>query len=483
MPLPRVAEQLVRDERDSSRLLCPLFEPIELVDVTLPPMPTARRVTVIAHELRGFQPVGGMGTATTFLALALARGWVTRSRFCSGSTRSASIDPTGRASTTMPAFGSGPSRAATNPWSRGTSRTRTASRSGCKTDPPDVVDRPRLRRSGVLGAASATGRHRVRGHAVRRLLPRDETLRRGPISERRDRRPADRARRQRARAGGRGARGRRRQPERVPPRLDARAQAGSCPEQTLVIPYFTRSEATGEPAATTARPDPDPLRRLAFFGRVDEKKGLRLFAAALNAARAGAAATDSSSSSSARRPRRGRPSASQSLLSDETKRALRRVRSRPSSTSRRHSRAQAAPARSAVIPSLHDNSPNTVYECLEHGIPFIASNVGGVPELIAPERSRPTSSSSRPPKASTSRAQARARRRTRPCSGATGVRPRASRPTAGPRCSRCGRSDGGARRRRDGDDASTSSSCAARRRRRSCAASRRSKTRRTQTSR
>ena len=32
-----------------------------------------RRVTVIAHELRGFLPVGGMGTATSFLALALAR--------------------------------------------------------------------------------------------------------------------------------------------------------------------------------------------------------------------------------------------------------------------------------------------------------------------------------------------------------------------------------------------------------------------------
>ena len=36
-------------------------------------MPGARRVTVIAHELRGFHPSGGMGTATAFLALALAR--------------------------------------------------------------------------------------------------------------------------------------------------------------------------------------------------------------------------------------------------------------------------------------------------------------------------------------------------------------------------------------------------------------------------
>src|SRR5512133_217753 len=36
-------------------------------------MATARRVTLIAHELRGFVPAGGMGTATSFLALALSR--------------------------------------------------------------------------------------------------------------------------------------------------------------------------------------------------------------------------------------------------------------------------------------------------------------------------------------------------------------------------------------------------------------------------
>src|SRR5947209_12049804 len=35
--------------------------------------PDMARVTVVAYELRGFAPVGGMGTATTFLALALAR--------------------------------------------------------------------------------------------------------------------------------------------------------------------------------------------------------------------------------------------------------------------------------------------------------------------------------------------------------------------------------------------------------------------------
>jgi hypothetical protein len=36
------------------------------------------------------------------------------------------------------------------------------------------------------------------------------------------------------------------------------------------------------------------------------------------------------------------------------------------------------------MPSLQENSPNAVYECLERRIPFVASNVGGVRELIAP---------------------------------------------------------------------------------------------------
>jgi len=37
------------------------------------------------------------------------------------------------------------------------------------------------------------------------------------------------------------------------------------------------------------------------------------------------------------------------------------------------------------MPSLEDNSPSTVYECLESGIPFLASDAGGTTELIAPE--------------------------------------------------------------------------------------------------
>jgi glycosyltransferase involved in cell wall biosynthesis len=36
----------------------------------------------------------------------------------------------------------------------------------------------------------------------------------------------------------------------------------------------------------------------------------------------------------------------------------------------------------AVIPSLDENLPNTVFECLQWGVNFIASNVGGIPELL-----------------------------------------------------------------------------------------------------
>ncbi|HEY9250869.1 MAG TPA: glycosyltransferase, partial [Rariglobus sp.] len=41
--------------------------------------------------------------------------------------------------------------------------------------------------------------------------------------------------------------------------------------------------------------------------------------------------------------------------------------------------------RLVVLPSLVDNLPNTVLECLGAALPFIASNTGGIPEMIAAE--------------------------------------------------------------------------------------------------
>jgi glycosyltransferase involved in cell wall biosynthesis len=46
---------------------------------------------------------------------------------------------------------------------------------------------------------------------------------------------------------------------------------------------------------------------------------------------------------------------------------------------------QSGNGRVAVMPSLVENSPYAVLECLALGIPFMASTVGGIPELIHPE--------------------------------------------------------------------------------------------------
>jgi len=43
------------------------------------------------------------------------------------------------------------------------------------------------------------------------------------------------------------------------------------------------------------------------------------------------------------------------------------------------------PGTLAVMPSLLENSPYAVAECLEHGIPFLAADVGGTAELVAEE--------------------------------------------------------------------------------------------------
>ena len=39
--------------------------------------------------------------------------------------------------------------------------------------------------------------------------------------------------------------------------------------------------------------------------------------------------------------------------------------------------------RMAVVSSLADNFPNTVLECVGAGVPLLASNVGGIPEIIS----------------------------------------------------------------------------------------------------
>lgn len=135
------------------------------------------------------------------------------------------------------------------------------------------------------------------------------------------------------------------------------------------------------------RPDPPaprpglPVRELVFFGRLEQRKGVVLFCDALDRLKLppGVSLTllgktapvdgqDGLAYTLARAQRWGL--AVQHIGDKDTAAALGYLRQ---------------DGRLAIIPSLIENSPCTVLECLLEGIPLLAANVGGVAELIAPQ--------------------------------------------------------------------------------------------------
>jgi O-antigen biosynthesis protein len=341
-----------------------------------------RRITLVANELRGFLPVGGMGTATTFLALALAR--------------------LGHSPEVL--LGWRPDRALDPYWEavyrRAEIRIRRASETGVpvepehfavmrnvecalRADPPDVViahefGAPayaalRLRQAGLafedtLFVAFCHGARRYAMDIAPNLGTRDlqRTLAVASL-EQASVELADVV---------------------VTPSaylMDwMRSRGWRLPDRTHVIPYFTRSDATGEASARAPATEGTALQRLAFFGRVDERKGLKPFAGALNA-------LEPELLDGLELEFVGKTTATWTrnrvlaLLSESTISALRRVTFHTGLDQHEALALLMRPGTLAVMPSLRETFSNTVYECLEHGIPFIASNVGGIPELVASE--------------------------------------------------------------------------------------------------
>jgi glycosyltransferase involved in cell wall biosynthesis len=144
------------------------------------------------------------------------------------------------------------------------------------------------------------------------------------------------------------------------------------PDTARVIQYVRESAALEAPAAARGY-ERAAIRRLAFFGQLREGKGVRIFLAALERLRdrldgmevvfLGAATPRWS----AERIRAAWPAARVETELGH-KAALAELR---------------RPGTLAVMPSLLDNSPNTVSECIEQGIPFVATATGGIPELVA----------------------------------------------------------------------------------------------------
>src|SRR5438067_567603 len=151
-----------------------------------------------------------------------------------------------------------------------------------------------------------------------------------------------------------------------------RQQGWRLPEATHVIPSVLESGATGQ-AAQKAQLDPDGrTRRIVFFGRLEERKGVRPFLDALNAlepeALAGLELEFLGPPTPAWPPDRVR-----ALLSPHTIEAFSGVQFATGLERQEALAHLARPGTLAVMPSLEDNSPSTVYECIDFGIPFIAS--------------------------------------------------------------------------------------------------------------
>ncbi|MGC8625388.1 MAG: glycosyltransferase [Phycisphaerae bacterium] len=159
-----------------------------------------------------------------------------------------------------------------------------------------------------------------------------------------------------------------------------REQGWEFPANTYVQPYVLPEANT---AVSQSRPAQNKITEIVFFGRLDNRKGLQLFCAALEQSRL--------------RDRRditvvflGRSVDINALNSAKVIRWRSKNWRCPVKLITDFGRDEAVeflrqPGRLAVIASLADNSPNTVYECLSNGIPMLTLHTGGIPEVIAME--------------------------------------------------------------------------------------------------
>src|SRR5919201_4672783 len=156
------------------------------------------------------------------------------------------------------------------------------------------------------------------------------------------------------------------------------AQGWRMPDATQVIPHVTRAAATGEPQPR-AEPSDERTRRIAFFGRLEERKGIRPFIEGVNALPA-EALQDVEVEFIGRPTRAWSPDRVRSLLEKRTNVSFATDLDQPEALA-----LLARPGTVAVMPSFEETFGNTVRECLDYGIPFIASTAAAIRELVARE--------------------------------------------------------------------------------------------------
>ena len=151
------------------------------------------------------------------------------------------------------------------------------------------------------------------------------------------------------------------------------------PEKTFVQPYV-RPATARKPLSDADRCH--QIKELVFFGRLEVRKGLVLFCDALDQLKDDPQLRHASLTFLGKADKIGNRD-SAAYLAD-------RAKAWPWKWQLISDRDQVgamdylqSSGRLAVLPSLVDNLPNTVLECLGAKVPFIASNAGGIPEMIA----------------------------------------------------------------------------------------------------
>jgi glycosyltransferase involved in cell wall biosynthesis len=161
-----------------------------------------------------------------------------------------------------------------------------------------------------------------------------------------------------------------------------RAHGWPVPQSATVIQYVRQSAALDE--IPERAPAGGRIGRLAFFGQLREGKGIRIFVEALEML-----PPDLLGGIDVLFLGSGRGRWAVDRIAEALPPALTKVRFETSLEREAALVELRAPGTLAVMPSLLDNSPNTVAECIEHGIPFVSTDTGGIPELVAEEdRSR-----------------------------------------------------------------------------------------------
>jgi len=162
-----------------------------------------------------------------------------------------------------------------------------------------------------------------------------------------------------------------------------RGEGWRVPVRAWTIPHLTRAAATGE-IVDRAAANGGRVERIVFFGRLEERKGLRPFAAGLNLLSPELLHDVDLEFLGSATPAWPRERI-EGLLAAETRSSLRAISFHTDLDQPAAFALLSRPGTLAVMPSLGETFSNAVYECLERGIPFIASSAGAPSELVAEE--------------------------------------------------------------------------------------------------